>query len=60
MELLVSKEDNAVFVFDEIDKLEDYDFLYTILEDIYRKAIFLITSLRPKNISSRSTGLPVI
>jgi len=34
----------AVFVFDEIDKLEDFDFLYTILEDIYRKAIFLITN----------------
>lgn len=36
----------AVFVFDEIDKLEDTDFLYTILEDIYRKAIFLITNYR--------------
>src|SRR3989344_5691430 len=36
----------AVFVFDEIDKLEDMDFLYTILEDIYRKSIFLITNYR--------------
>lgn len=35
---------SAVFVFDEIDKLDDFDFLYTILEDIYRKSIFLITN----------------
>jgi cell division control protein 6 len=34
----------TVFIFDEIDKLEDFDFLYTILEDIYRKAVFLITN----------------
>lgn len=37
---------SAVFVFDEIDKLEDTDFLYTILEDIYRKSIFLLTNYR--------------
>lgn len=37
---------SAVFVFDEIDKLEDTDFLYTILEDIYRKTIILITNYR--------------
>ncbi len=37
---------SAVFVFDEIDKLEDLDFLYTILEDIYRKSIILITNYR--------------
>ena len=37
---------NSVFVFDEIDKLEDTDFLYTLLEDIYRKSIFLITNYR--------------
>ena len=37
---------SAVFIFDEIDKLEDMDFLYTILEDIYRKSIFLITNYR--------------
>src|SRR3989344_7928752 len=36
----------VVFVFDEIDKLEDYDFLYTVLEDVYRKSIFLITNYR--------------
>jgi archaeal cell division control protein 6 len=39
-------KDSAVFIFDEIDKLEETDFLYTILEDIYRKSIFLITNYR--------------
>jgi len=37
---------SAVFIFDEIDKLEDTNFLYTILEDIYRKTIILITNYR--------------
>ncbi|MAG73691.1 hypothetical protein CL620_05205 [archaeon] len=37
---------SVVFIFDEIDKLEDTDFLYTILEDIYRKSLFLITNYR--------------
>lgn len=36
----------AVFVFDEIDKAEDFDFLYSILEGIYRKSIFLITNYK--------------
>ena len=36
----------AVFVFDEIDKLEEMDFLYSLLEDVYRKSIFLITNYR--------------
>ena len=35
---------SVVFIFDEIDKLDDFDYLYTILEDIYRKSIFLITN----------------
>ncbi len=34
----------AVFVFDEIDKAEDYDFLYMLLEEIYKKAVILITN----------------
>lgn len=34
----------AVFVFDEIDKVEDFDFIYTIIEKIYRKSIVLITN----------------
>ncbi|MBR9699132.1 AAA family ATPase [Candidatus Woesearchaeota archaeon] len=36
----------VVFVFDEIDKAEDSDFIYTLLEDIYRKTIILITNYR--------------
>ena len=35
---------NVVFCFDEIDKLNDNELLYTLLEDIYRKAILLITN----------------
>lgn len=35
---------SAVFVFDEIDKVEDFSFLYSILENIYRKSIILITN----------------
>ncbi len=37
---------SAVFAFDEIDKAEDLDFLYTILEQIYRKTVILITNHR--------------
>ena len=37
---------SVVFIFDEIDKLEDTDFLYTILEDVYRKSILLLTNYR--------------
>jgi archaeal cell division control protein 6 len=35
---------SAVFCFDEADKLEDFDFLYNILEEIYRKTVILITN----------------
>jgi len=34
----------AVFAFDEVDKLEEIDFLYSILEDIYKKSILLVTN----------------
>ncbi len=34
----------AVFVFDEIDKVEDVDFLYSILNDIYKKTIIMVTN----------------
>lgn len=34
----------AAFVFDEIDKIEDFEFLYTLLNEIYRKSIILITN----------------
>ena len=37
---------SAVFVFDEIDKAEETDFLYMLLEEIYRKSIILITNLK--------------
>ncbi len=36
----------AVFVFDEIDKAEDLDFLYSLLNDIYKKSIVLITNYK--------------
>ncbi len=39
-------KNGVVFIFDEIDKLEEADFLYTILEDIYRKTVILITNYR--------------
>ncbi len=35
---------SAVFVFDEADKLDDFDFLYSIMEEIYRRSIFLINN----------------
>ncbi len=37
---------SVVFVFDEVDKLEDSDILYMILEEIYRKTIILITNYK--------------
>lgn len=36
----------VVFVFDEIDKAEEYDFLYWILEQVYKKSVFLITNYK--------------
>lgn len=37
---------SAVFVFDEIDKAEDLDFLYFVLEEVHRKCVFLITNYK--------------
>ena len=34
----------VVFVFDEVDKVEDFDFLYNLLEAIHKKTILLITN----------------
>jgi len=34
----------SVFVFDEIDQVEDFDFLYFVLEEIHNKSIFVITN----------------
>lgn len=39
-------KESVVFVFDEVDKLEDSDFLYMILERIYRRTIILITNYK--------------
>jgi len=39
-----NKYDGVVFAFDEIDKVNDFDFLYRIVEDVPRKTIFLITN----------------
>ena len=44
----VLNKKSVVFVFDEIDKLEDFDMLYMVLEDIYKKAIFLITNYKER------------
>lgn len=35
---------SAVFCFDEIDKVQDFDFLYSLLEQIFKKCIILITN----------------
>jgi cell division control protein 6 len=43
IEKIVNKK-SAVFVFDEIDKAQDLGFLYSILEEIYRKSILMITN----------------
>ena len=37
---------SVVFCFDEVDKLDDFDFLYFILEDIYRSTIILVTNFK--------------
>lgn len=46
---------SAVFVFDEVDKLEDLDFIYMLSEEIFRKAIVLITNFESflTNLDSR-------
>ncbi|MEK6947028.1 MAG: AAA family ATPase [Nanoarchaeota archaeon] len=42
----VFNKKSVVFVFDEADKLEDLDFLYMTMEEIYRKTIILITNYK--------------
>lgn len=37
---------SVVFCFDEIDKAEDFDFLYMVLEEIYKKTVLLITNYK--------------
>lgn len=36
----------VVIVFDEIDKAEDFDFLYSFIEDVYHKSIVLLTNYK--------------
>ena len=45
----------TVFCFDEIDKLDDFDFLYFILENIYRSCLILISNYKTylNNLDSR-------
>jgi archaeal cell division control protein 6 len=40
----LGKFDGVVFAFDEIDKADDYDFLYFVLEEFPRKTLILITN----------------
>ena len=35
---------SVVLVFDEIDKMEDLDFLYSLVEELFRKSIILISN----------------
>lgn len=36
----------VAFCFDEVDKLEDFDFLYTLLETVFRKTVILISNYK--------------
>jgi cell division control protein 6 len=55
---------SSVLVFDEIDKVEEFDFLYSVLEGVYRKSIILITNYREWSVTLderiRSRLLPEI
>jgi len=37
---------SSVLIFDEIDKVNDLDFLYALLEKVYRKSIILLTNYK--------------
>lgn len=43
-EQIINKNEGAVFVFDEVDKAEDVDFIYSLIELVYRKSIIVITN----------------
>ena len=45
-EYINKSERSGVFVFDEIDKIEDFDFIYNILEDVFRNSVILITNYK--------------
>ncbi|MBI4918358.1 AAA family ATPase [archaeon] len=42
----VLNKKSAVFVLDEVDKLEDTDFIYSLINEIYKKSIILITNFK--------------
>lgn len=42
---LINKK-SAVFVFDEIDKAEEFDFIYVLIEEVFHKSIFLLTNYK--------------
>lgn len=42
----IANKKSVVFVFDEVDKVEDVDFLYAILNDIEKKCVVLITNFK--------------
>jgi len=44
--VLVKNKRPAVFVFDEADKLNDYEFLYLLLEELPLKSIILVTNYK--------------
>jgi cell division control protein 6 len=39
-------DEKTVFVFDEVDKAKDTDFLYTLLENVSTKSVFLLTNYK--------------
>ena len=41
----LSKYKGTAFAFDEIDRVQDYDFLYRIAEDVKLKTVFMITNI---------------
>ncbi|MFP4423656.1 MAG: Cdc6/Cdc18 family protein [Candidatus Woesearchaeota archaeon] len=43
---IINNKKSAVFAFDEVDKLEDDDFLYMISEEIFKKSLLLITNYK--------------
>ncbi|MEM4710726.1 MAG: AAA family ATPase [Candidatus Woesearchaeota archaeon] len=45
IEQIINKK-AAIFIFDEIDKAEDTDFLYILSENILKKSIFLVTNYK--------------
>lgn len=55
----------AVIVFDEIDKAEEFDFLYSLVEELFKKSIILITNYKSwlieldERIKSRLTPEPI-